>query len=172
MPVSKYKNYSTAVDTRSLSVTSSPSGSDDNTTTVSLIYYENATRSVSALLSSQRLFDEDPFNISWIDITSQEVKFPGKVYTVENLNSSIVYGSPPNFTFNYPFNSAPPSTAPSQHISELFLYSPINASVRESNNPVSGVLVVSEYDIGPSGPGKLRNVLGMHQVSPYFDGFL
>ena len=76
-------HLSTAIDTRSLSITS-VSNTDTNSTTISaLLYYENSTGSISALLqriSSQATQILKVLIAQWIDITSQESKsLPGEL---------------------------------------------------------------------------------------------
>ena len=89
-----FRKYSTAMDTRSLSISLIPDASNssdlnaskNSTTNVALLYYENPNGKVSALLHRHlELFAEDPAAGSssqeqWIDITSQESKALAKEF--------------------------------------------------------------------------------------------
>ena len=89
-----FRKYSTAMDTRSLSISLIPDASNssdlnaskNSTTNVALLYYENPNGKVSALLHRHlELFAEGSAAGSssqeqWIDITSQESKALAKEF--------------------------------------------------------------------------------------------
>ena len=117
------------------------SGSDTNSTTVYLLFYENPTGEASALL--QRIPSTDsPKATQWVDITG------------------TLHDSEPNAKFNAPFASRADFDAHSitpigRHPSGFCFYSRLNAS--------AGTVYNINITIGPSGPvtfgadyGKLR----------------
>ena len=156
-------NYSTAVDTRSLSTTTIRSGSSDTnaTTNSALLYYENADGKVAALL--QRITDtvnqDGQFGRStqWVDITSQQSKslpnefrnVPDSEYSntlYESVKKSVI-----NATFSTPFTSG--ANFFGCTIGALF-YSPPAASLVNGGRVVSSAAILSSlYTIGPNGPG-------------------
>ena len=66
-------NFSTAVNTRSLSVAQTGIVSSNESSTLSLLYYENLTGKVSVL--SVNPLPNSANDYGWVDITSQESKF-------------------------------------------------------------------------------------------------
>ena len=136
-------NYYTKVDTRSLSITSTGRSSDTGFLTDSaLLYYENPTGGVSALLQHGH---------EWVDVTSQgSQSLPDEFRNAPGFNSSkTLYNSEDvNAILSPPFTSGANWTG--YFIGALF-YSPPNAS---SVKGVSGDSIVSAgYEISPSGPG-------------------
>lgn len=129
-----FGNYSTAVDTRSLSISLFPLANssslntfENSTVNVALLYYENPNGKVSALLHRrlQTILAKGPnaglsLSDQWIDITSQESKAlpdefrgaPGFNYnnTVQRrqtLNDSrTLYEAEPFAVYSTPFFSA------------------------------------------------------------------
>ena len=101
------ENYSTAVDTRSLSVASlsTPNQSTDtnSTTTYTILYYENPTGQVSALI---RRFSP-AYGVKWIDVTSQNSQsLPSDLRKDPAANLSYtLYESAPNDKFSPPFTT-------------------------------------------------------------------
>ena len=150
------------MNTRSLSVTTSiTNGSDSNST--SLLYYENPTGKVSALLQHISPPGPDPAMSSissWVDITSQAVrslpdefrKAPSSDIAAPS-NSNTLYESQPNATFSPPFTSYPLSMSGSQLQCIALFYSPLNDSLETGGPPGSGIFFAIHYNIGTSGPG-------------------
>lgn len=164
--------YSTAVYTRSLSITSTGYGSSDikSTTNSALLYYENPTGNVSALL--QRFSPQDPQysqysqveQAQWIDITSQKSKsLPDEFRNVPHSNhSNTLYETSPWGGFGTPFTGG----AYFSNISiGAVIYQP-HVSWGSDGPPESGGLIVfTNYTVGPSGPGGFEG--GMHCASSY-----
>ena len=164
------QNRSTAIGTRSLSVTSVSGSSVDtlarnSTTNSALLYFEDETGNVSALL--QHVNETDT---QWFDITSQNEHhgiFPdsprvddfSKAPNFDPLNdfSHTLYESIANTTFSVPFtckaNFLRLSKGGSTSMRALF-YAPGNAS-----------LVADFFDVGPSGPGNYSGC--MHSAFSY-----
>ena len=100
--------YKTAVNTRSLSITSIGNGSSSTnfTTDSALLYYENPDGNMSALLQRG-----DPlYQAQWINITSQGSEslpdeFRNNQSSTVYLTSATLYESDTNATFNTPFIS-------------------------------------------------------------------
>ena len=162
--------------TRSLSVTTTnvfpansgiaanttASGSDTNSTTVYLLFYENPTGEVSALL--QRVSSIiNPAATQWVDITSQEVSsLPDGFHDRRgDLYSHTLHESVANAEFNAPFASranldAHPAAPDRQPPFGFLFYSRLNAS--------AGTLFGVNITIGPSGPGNFSADYGKHFV--------
>ena len=155
-------NYSTAVDTRSLSVTPIPGSYSENipadfTANTALLYYENATGNVSALLRRLIADNEMDVTLPWFDITSQNEhhgnlsdaprvdefsngpNFPSLVgsHTLYESVASTKVSTP--FTCKANFSGDP--NGGSTSIGALF-YAPGNSS-----------FVIDVFVVGPSGPG-------------------
>ena len=159
------ENISTAVDTRSLSisllpgvnVSSSQGFSNNATTNVALLYYENPNGNVSALLERTVPNDydmESMVDLQWITITSQESKaLPDEFRNAPALNdeaagSHTLYEANTMAVFSTPFLNSPsfPGSLPPQ----LF-YSPYNLN---ATSPLAGGSICTlSYTIGVSGPG-------------------
>lgn len=173
-------NYSTAVNTRSLSITSIPgellfanSTFKNSTINSAILYYENPTGNVSALLqrttsrSYPKLFNGGGSHENWVDITSQESKslpsefrnYPG-MNSSDNQYSKTLYESDTNVTYSAPFTSgANYSTWP---VGTLF-YSRSNGSQLGELLVSGGSIVFSGYLVGTSGTGNFSE--GMNCVS-------
>ena len=133
--VSQLGVYSTSVDTRSLSVASTTSGSADrnSTTIATLLHYENPNGNVSTL--SRRSFSSDGANAQapWVDITSQEIR------SLVGQTDLVQFGKP--FTSGANFSG--------MHIGTLFS-SPIRT--------LSGHLIIcTNYTLGPGGLGTFNS---------------
>lgn len=156
-PNSMLGNLSTAVDTRSLSIASIGSGSSDtnSTTNRAVLYYEDPTGKVSALLRRDNLtiFDGGrAVRYQWIDITSQESKsLPDEFRNIPgNSFSNTLYESDTNDTYSAPFTSG--ANFSDDSIGALF-FSPSNSSLRSIPPIFGGSIVSTGYSIGASGPG-------------------
>ena len=147
------------MDTRSLSITSTGDSSDtDSLTESALLYYENPTGKVSALLQH---------GVGWVDITSQESKsLPDEFRNAPNGDGSKTLSEAvwENAKLSTPFTSGANWTGPG--IGALF-YSPINAS---SVNDIFS-LYNMDYAISPSGPRNFSTpgnfTSCMHRSSSY-----
>ena len=131
------------MDTRSLSITStgrvSDTGSPQNS---ALLYYENPTGKVSALLQH---------GWEWVDITSQQSKsLPDEFHNAPYAESSktLYESDDSNLTFRAPFSSG--ANWLTSGIGALF-YSPSNAPSASGGQPVS--IWYDGYTIGPTGSG-------------------
>ena len=137
--------YSTAKDTRSLSMSSLANGSSDDgdsTVDLALLYYENPTGTVSALLQQWNSPD-----LYWTDITGQR---NDSSPNDGSCNGSTLYACNTIGTFSTPFTSAANYTEAS--VGALF-FLPSNTSGS------GGTIVNSSYSIGT---GFLE---GMYRVS-------
>ena len=150
------KNYSTAIDTRSLSVSlitgSNPTIASQNTTTnLALLYYENPSGNVSVLLKRTNFmnsvghFSRSPYQ--WLDISSQSSQslpdeFRNKGST-DVWGSHTLYETDPDIILGPPFTSMGNSS---------LLYAPSRAS-----------LEVFDYSYGPGGFDIFSS--GMHCAS-------
>ena len=152
-------HLSTAIDTRSLSITSVSNTDTNSTTNSGLLYYENPTVNVSALLqriSPQPTQNLKALNAQWIDITSQESKsLPGEFRNVPDFNSSnTLYESYTNAIFSTPFTSG--VTLSGSSIGALLFSPPTKASrFKADGGPLfsASTIVSADYKIGPRGPG-------------------
>lgn len=162
-----FGNWSTAEDMRSLSFKSFNETLTNSTINSALLYYENPTGNVSALLQRTNAQGQ----ITWVDITSQESKSlpdnfrnapePYDSYNDYNISFTL-YELDNNATFSIPFTSAPNFAG--NTMTALF-YSPKVST--ENSGPL---LLGSGYD-GISGsvvPGSPGYVLkGMHFAFAY-----
>ena len=105
------KNFSTAVDTRSLSVTSVPGSrayirNTNSSGNLALLYYENSAGNVSALLQRSDP-TESGVGVQWYDITSQSSQsLPGDFHnSPSDPTSHTLYESRADITFGTPFAS-------------------------------------------------------------------
>ena len=192
-----FGNYSTAVDTRSLSISVFPAANgsssfnpDTNSTTnVALLYYENSNGKVSALL--HRLLTEGnqysgwSSQDQWVDITSQESQklpqefrnAPGFSYSNSlyefgsnhnaTLFSHTLYEADPTAVYSTPFSSAANFFGPS---AGALFYSPFNPLPNATSPLAGGSFFTAGYEIGLSGLGNF-SLLGMHCVSSYTERF-
>lgn len=150
-------DYTTAVDTRSLSVTSVASA-PSNTTSIlysALLYYENPNGKVSVLLlTHQNALTGPLWSNQCINITSQESKsLPDEFRNIPgNGLSKTLYESQTLATFSTPFTSGGNFSGSSQ--GALF-YSPSGSrSISGIDSSVHDDLIMSSvYMVGPSGPG-------------------
>lgn len=186
-PDSTFGNYSTTVDTRSLSITlfpianesSSFNASTNSTSNVALLYYENTNGKVSALLH-RLLTVEDQQSSSpqdqWVDITSQPSKTlppefqnaPDFTYSAAFANlesnhnttfSHTLYDIDPILVYGAPFTSTANFFGPS--VGALF-YSAFDP-LPSATSPLAGggSFFTVGYEIGLSTPGNF-SLLGMH----------
>ena len=122
-PDTDLENYSTAVDTRSLSVasvsTANQSTDTNSTITYAILYYENPTGQVSALI--QRF--SPAYGVKWIDVTSQNSQsLPSDLRKYHNPPySNTLYESVFNDTFSPPF-----TTRNGISIKQALFYSPLH----------------------------------------------
>ena len=159
--------YSTAVETRSLSITPLGNGSSDtnSTTNLALLYYENPTGNASALL--QRISPRSALT-QWVDITSQESQLlPGEFrntgpMTNMDLSHTLYESDNINAIFSTPFTRVANFTG---ILSEddigvqpgMGALSPVGAL---SYSPPNASLVSIVYNAVLGGPGNFRT--GMH----------
>ena len=152
-----FGNWSTAVDTRSLSFCGLPEiGTTNNATrNLALLFYENSTKHVSALL--QRV-QKNSSLIQWVDITSQESRsLPDEFRNVPDHASTTLYESDTQSTFNAPFVSA-----------AKFFGGAATALFYSPRAGVAGLGVEAiDYDTGTSGPGTFSS--GMICKSLYYE---
>ena len=163
------------MDTRSLSLSSVPS--DANTTLISqaILYYENPTGNVSALL--QRITDNDPteYNVpswsqKWFDITSQKSEsLPNEFRNIDEKNSSkssyskTLYESNTNATYSTPFTSG--ANFAGWNVGALF-YSPSNKSLDGSPLISGGGIVAAGYTMSLNGTGNFTAGMRYHSPCP------
>ena len=177
--------YKTAVNTRSLSITSIGNGSSSTnfTTDSALLYYENPDGNMSALLQRG-----DPlYPAQWIDITSQgseslpdEFRNNQSSTVYVTATSATLYESDTNATFNTPFISGADFDALFYTASSTIVgltstcaesrscftigaialenYSSANATLDNGGHPDSGGnFVYTTYTIGLGGPGNFSS---------------
>lgn len=159
--VTLLENFRTAVDTRSLSVAliGSGSSSTNSTTNRALLYYEDLSGKVSALLRRDNLtvFDDGKggriVQSQWIDITSQESKsLPDEFRNIPRKSfSNTLYESDTNGTYSTPFTSGANFSGSS--VGALF-FSSSNGSLNGAPPIFGGSIVPAGYSIGASGPGQ------------------
>ena len=166
------RSYSTAVDTRSLSIKRIVNDSRlemNSTTNCALLYYEDTSGKVSALLNrvSERPNPSSGLGLQfqWINVTSQESEAlppefrnaPG--YNYSKTFSHTLYESDPFTVYRTPFSSD----------GGLF-YSPSNPVLSAASPLTGGSIFWTGYNIGTTGPGNFSQV-GMHYVSSYWKPF-
>ena len=161
------KNYSTAVGTRSLSITSVPGSGVDRggphpTQNLAILYYENPAGNVSALL--RRLVwksdnSSEGSYVEWLDISQRSKSLPSDflnfdpgVHTFWESNQRFghYYTLSAPFTSRANFSDQP--TSPGTFELGALFYAPDNGS-----------LVSDFYFIGFQGPGNYSG--RMHSVS-------
>ena len=165
-------NFRTEMNTRSLSITSVNNTVINSTTNSALLYYENPTGNVSALL--QRISPQptqilEMLNAQWIDISSQESKsLPDEFRNVPGFNfSNTLYESYTNAKFSIPFTSGLDFSG-SPTIGALFYSPPTNASrfrLHDGSLVSASTIVTADYQIGPTGPGNFS--AGMYCAGLY-----
>lgn len=176
-------NYSTAVDTRSLSISlfkfadeSSGLHSGENLTNLALLFFENPNGKVSALL--QRLVitvepqGEKLWSDQWIDITSQESKaLPKEFHNAPGFNSSntlsrTLYEADKfgEYEYNTPFFSAPYSDG---SVGAIF-YTPFNLALSYASPVAGNSFYYAGYKTSLNGSGDFDvSAVGEHYASPY-----
>lgn len=190
-----FGNYSTAVDTRSLSITLFPVANDssilnneNSTTNTALLYYENPNGKVSALLHRHlTVVAENPsygqFSDQWIDITSQESKaLPNEFRNAPGFNysnslydsgdgnatfSHTLYEADPIAVYSTPFCSTPNTFGGS--VGALF-YSPFNLPLNAITPLAGDSFFAASYMVGLNGSGNF-SLAGMHFATPYTECF-
>ena len=125
-PDLSFGNWSTAVDTRSLSfcLLSKNEIGDNSTLESALLFYENPTGKISALLQRMHLSVDTIPKIEWIDITSQASKSLPDAFREgpSSINSSsTLYESDSHATFSAPFTCTVNSSGSA---AQLVFYSP------------------------------------------------
>ena len=140
-------NYSTAPNTRSLSIAAlgtTPPLTVDPSTNSALLYYENPSGNVSALLQQGG---------GWVDITSQESKsLPQEFRNIEESDSYTLYDSGELGTLSTPFACGANWSGPGT-IGAIF-YTP-NGLISNTTSPANVRFTGNLYSIGSSGPGHL-----------------
>ena len=189
-------NYSTAVDTRSLSISLFPLANNssnlnttqNSTTNVALLFYENPNGKVTTLLyrlintfnrPSGFLFEQ------WINITSQENKtLPNEFYNAPGFNysntlnypcdsysnttcSHTLYEADPDVLYNTPFFSAPNNLFGS--LGAMF-YSPSRHPLNASSTSDSDSFITINYSIDLNGSGNF-SLIGVYYTIPYSERF-
>ena len=168
------KNFSTAVDTRSLSVTSVPGSrayirNTNSSGNLALLYYENSAGNVSALLQRFDPTKGGGGSVRWHDITSQSSQsLPGDFQngpknSTLNPTSHTLYESLSGFSFGTPFTSManysggarPPDMSPGMLPLGAFFFAPSDAT-----------LVTDTYFIGLNGSGSYEG-FSKHSASLY-----
>ena len=139
-----FGNWSTAVNTRSLSFILLPrtEASNNPILNLGLLFYENPTGKLSALLQRDNSSGYASSSIEWIDITSQGSRSLPDAFrndpSSDNNNSNTLYESDTNTTFSTPFTcTANFSNAAVQ----LLFYSP------NATDPIGSI----DYDSDRSG---------------------
>lgn len=184
-------NYSTAVDTRSLSIIQFPGANGSffpnpnvtSITNIALLYYESPNGNVSALLNRaiQGPGSKGDINmlVQWIDITSQESKaLPHEFRNAPGFNYSSSLGPEveENATFSYTLYETDPITIFSTPFSSdgtsgsALFYSPSNPLLNAASSLAGGSILDTSYTIGTSGPGNFSTE-GMHYAPSYTDFF-
>ena len=185
-PDSSFGNYSTTVDTRSLSISLLPGlnasftlSLTNLTANVALLYYENPNGNVSALLYR---VSEIPVSKSgldlrdrWVDITSQESKaLPPEFRNAPGFNysnilgengtfSHTLYEADPNAVHSTPFSSAPHFVGTS---AGALFYSPNNSSLNAVSPLAGGSFFATGYTADLTGIGTF-SLFGMHYTASY-----
>ncbi|CAD6569571.1 MAG: hypothetical protein ASARMPRED_002950 [Alectoria sarmentosa] len=159
--------YSTAVDTRSLSINTIGGVSSNSTMDLALLYYEIPNGIVSALLQrwNSTVYPNGIFEFSnpqWVDITSQDSKsLPDEFRSIPTntssdiLYSNALYESDTNATFSTPFTSGGANNI-SGSLMKAISYSPSNDSPIGEAFVSGGAIVYTGYMVGPNGSGKFN----------------
>lgn len=147
---------------------------ENSTINSAILYYENLTGNVSALL--QRTTSHYYPSIhgksapeTWIDITSQDSKsLPSEFRNTPGRNSSndsysyTLYESDINATYSTPFTSG--ANFSGWSVGALF-YSSSNATQLGGPLVSGGSIVFTGYMVGPNGTGNFNT--GMHRESSF-----
>lgn len=174
-----FGGYSTAVDTRSLSIIlfsvandSSNLNNENSTTNIALLYYENPNGKVSALLYRPLTViaenqNDGPYLLDqWIDITSQESKaLPNEFRNAPGFNysdalythsgygnatfSHTLYEADPIAVYSTPFCSAPNTFG----VSVAWFYSPFNLPLNAITPLAGDSFFAASYMVGLNGSG-------------------
>ncbi|KAM0800348.1 hypothetical protein BDR22DRAFT_972912 [Usnea florida] len=182
-PDGQFGNFSTAVDTRSLSISSLETVNnssefnlvENSTTNLALLFYENPNGKVSALLHrllntvNMKFRMENAPRDQWIDITSQDSKAlpnefrnaPGFNYSNSLPNSSefittfskTLYDADPNAVYSTPFLGAPDYTTGSDVSVSAIFCSPLNLPLNATSPSTCDSLGSAIYKIGLNGTG-------------------
>ena len=191
-PDAQFGNYSTAVDTRSLSIslfptanTSSNFNIDENSTTnVALLFYENANEIVSALIHRLiNIVNEDPQAGSsqqdqWIDITSQESQalpnefrnppgfnYSNTLYQLSGYNTTFsrtLHEADPVAVYNTPFVSGPYFGG---SVGAMF-YSPFNLPLNAIPPLAKDNIFTTTYTINLNASIK-SSLIDIHHLTPH-----
>ena len=190
-PDAQFGNYSTAVDTRSLSISLFPTANtsssfnigENSTTNVALLFYENPNGKVSALLHRFiNVVSEDPQGgesqqDQWIDITSQESQalpnefrnppgfnYSNTLYKLSGYNTTFsrtLHKADPIAVYNTPFASAPYFGG---SVDTIF-YSPFNLPLNAIPPLAGDSFFTISYGIGLKGSGNF-NLIDIHHATP------
>ena len=191
VPDGYFGNYSTAVDTRSLSISLFPTANNSSnfnldeasTTNVALLFYENPNGKVSALL--HRLMNivwgpqgGESWQDQWIDITSQESEaLPNEFRNAPGFNyrNTLYQLSPYNTTFSKTAFSktlyeadplavynTPFFSAPTLFGSWAIFNSPFNLQLNTTSTLAENFFTIS-YGIGLNGTGNF-SLVGMNDA--------
>lgn len=179
-----FLNYSTAVETRSLSIRLLPAANgsssvslagSNSTDNIALLYYENPNGKVSALLNRILRLTGTYGQIQWVDVTSQESKALPREFrpagwvdhdTIASdpntTRSHTLYDTDPNIVYSTPFTSAANFWGGS---AGALFYSPLDPLLN-TTSPFAGSFFNVGYNTGSSGPGNFT-VSGMHYLPAY-----
>lgn len=177
LPATDIGNYSTAVDTRSLSISLFQFANDssglnpvENSTNLALLFFENPNGTVSALL--HRFVVTDGWQDQWVDITSQESKaLPKEFHNAPGFNSSntlsrTLYEADKfgEYEYNTPFLSLPYSDG---SVGAIF-YTPFNLSLSYASPVAGNDFYRASYTTSLNGSGDFDvGPAGEHYASPY-----
>lgn len=187
-----FENYSTTVDTRSLSISLFPEADnsssldpgENSTTNVALLYYENSMGEVSALLHRLlNIVHENSEAASytldqWINITSQESQaLPNEFRSAPGFNySNSLYKASgyDNCTFSHTLYEADPIavygtpffSAPNFFESSVgaMFYSPFNLPLNATSPLAGDSFFTASYTTGLSSTGNF-SLGGMHHAT-------
>ena len=166
----QYSNYSTAVDTRSLSVTlvnrsETIPFADSLNGNIALLYYENPTGNVSALLQ-RSVWTRYEQSFQWLDITSQSNQsLPGEFRNVPNSSvsnygsSHTLHESLANTRLGTPFTSG-------ANFVDSGVGNRSSLGMR-FNAPSNDSLVYVQYDLGLTGSGTYSEVFSSGPMIQY-----
>ena len=186
VPDGYFGNYSTAVETRSLSISLFPTANTSSnfnldeisTTNAALLFYEKPNGKISALLHRLMNIDFGPQGgesqqDQWIDITSQESEglpnefrnAPGfnyrnslyKYFPYNTTFSKTLYEADPLAVYNTPFFSAPNLFG-----SGAIFYSPFNLQLNTTSTLAESFFTIN-YGVGLNGTGNF-SLVGMNDA--------
>ena len=193
-----FRNYSTAVDTRSLSISLFPAANESSTSNahlgsisnIALLYYENPNGKVSALLyrllAIERKLGEPQSSYlqdQWVDVTSQESRaLPDEFFNPDIIHSfstkydrnatfsHTLYDVNPNIVYSTPFTSAANFYWFAAGALFYSLLDPMLNTTSPSTSPIAGGFFYVIYDTGFSGLGNF-SIVGMHYSPSYTELF-